>query len=296
MRSTLALSALLLASPAVLGDEPIESVCHLDGFETPVRCVTLEVPLDYSAPQAQTITIAAAVAPALTARPAPDPLFVFAGGPGQAGTGHWPLARDRVPAGAPRARRRAARLPRHRPLGRAALQFAGGFQRQRHRAHAASGRCVCGARRRGCAFLYSSRSRRGHRARAARARLRANQSMGRLVRHAHRTTLCARLRRPCAQRRARRRDAGRAVDLRVGAADRRKTRSSACSPIARAMRPVRTPSPRLRATFAELLARADSERDRRRDAPTRARGEPTHRRRSIATQSSICYAARFMPG
>ena len=52
MRSTLALSALLLASPAVLGDEPIESVCHLDGFETPVRCVTLEVPLDYSAPQA----------------------------------------------------------------------------------------------------------------------------------------------------------------------------------------------------------------------------------------------------
>ena len=86
MRSTLALGALLLASPAVLGDEPIESVCHLDGFETPVRCVTLEVPLDYSAPQARSITITAAVAPALTARPAPDPLFVFAGGPGQAGT------------------------------------------------------------------------------------------------------------------------------------------------------------------------------------------------------------------
>ncbi len=90
MRSTFALSALLLASPA-LGDELIESVCHLDGFETPVRCVTLEVPLDYSAPQAKSITVAAAVAPALTARPAPDPLFVFAGGPGQAGTdiGPW---------------------------------------------------------------------------------------------------------------------------------------------------------------------------------------------------------------
>ena len=86
MRSTFALSALLLASPAAPGAEPIESVCHLDGFATPVRCVTLEVPLDYAAPQGESIAIAAAVAPALTARPEPDPLCVFAGGPGQAGT------------------------------------------------------------------------------------------------------------------------------------------------------------------------------------------------------------------
>ncbi len=65
--------------------------CHVAGFETPVRCVELDVPLDYAAPDGRSITIVAAVVPATTARPAPDPLFVFAGGPGQAGTdvGPW---------------------------------------------------------------------------------------------------------------------------------------------------------------------------------------------------------------
>jgi pimeloyl-ACP methyl ester carboxylesterase len=67
-----------------------EAQCYVDGFETPVRCVSISVPLDYAAPAGETITVTAAIVPATTARPAPDPLFVFAGGPGQAATGMGP--------------------------------------------------------------------------------------------------------------------------------------------------------------------------------------------------------------
>jgi pimeloyl-ACP methyl ester carboxylesterase len=67
-----------------------EERCYVDGFETRVRCVSITVPLDYAAPQGETIKITAAIAPATTARPAGDPLFVFAGGPGQAATGMGP--------------------------------------------------------------------------------------------------------------------------------------------------------------------------------------------------------------
>src|SRR5688572_3771355 len=64
--------------------------CHLPGFETPVRCLELDVPLDYAAPDGRSIAIVAAIVPATTAAPKPDPLFVFAGGPGQAGTDFGP--------------------------------------------------------------------------------------------------------------------------------------------------------------------------------------------------------------
>lgn len=67
-----------------------ETRCYVDGFETPVRCVSIVVPLDYAAPQGETIKVTAAIAPSTSARPAPDPLFVFAGGPGQAATGMGP--------------------------------------------------------------------------------------------------------------------------------------------------------------------------------------------------------------
>lgn len=75
---------------AALAAPPAETRCYVDGFETPVRCVSIDVPLDYAAPSGETIRITAAVVPATTARPAPDPLFVFAGGPGQAATGMGP--------------------------------------------------------------------------------------------------------------------------------------------------------------------------------------------------------------
>lgn len=83
-----ALSALLTA--AASPPQPPGKSCYVDGFETPMRCVTITVPLDYDAPAAGTIEVTAAIAPATTAKPAPDPLFVFAGGPGQAATGMGP--------------------------------------------------------------------------------------------------------------------------------------------------------------------------------------------------------------
>jgi len=82
--------ALSLVAPAVAA--PLtERSCHINGVETPVRCTTLAVPLDWSAPQAKQIAITAVVVPALTARPAADPLLVLAGGPGQAASdmGPW---------------------------------------------------------------------------------------------------------------------------------------------------------------------------------------------------------------
>ena len=81
----------ILVTAAAPASPVREKSCYINGFETPIRCVTISVPLDYDAPSAGSIEITAAVAPATTARPAPDPLFVFAGGPGQAATslGPW---------------------------------------------------------------------------------------------------------------------------------------------------------------------------------------------------------------
>ena len=64
--------------------------CHLAGFETPVRCVERRSPRLRRA-RRPSIAITAAIVPATTAAPKSDPLFVFAGGPGQAGTdlGPW---------------------------------------------------------------------------------------------------------------------------------------------------------------------------------------------------------------
>lgn len=80
----------VLLTAAAPPAKPAGKSCYIDGFETPMRCVTITVPLDYDAPAGDTITVTAAIAPATTARPAPDPLFVFAGGPGQAATGMGP--------------------------------------------------------------------------------------------------------------------------------------------------------------------------------------------------------------
>jgi len=68
-----------------------EHPCHITGVETPVRCTTVSVPLDWSAPQGKHIDVTAVIAPALTSRPAEDPLVVLAGGPGQAASemGPW---------------------------------------------------------------------------------------------------------------------------------------------------------------------------------------------------------------
>ena len=52
--------------------------------EVDAQCGTLSVPLDRSDPDGETIDLFVAVVEALTEQPAPDPLVVIAGGPGEA--------------------------------------------------------------------------------------------------------------------------------------------------------------------------------------------------------------------
>jgi len=58
--------------------------CRLEGVAEEARCGTLEVPEDRAAPGGRKIALRIAVIPALAADVRPDPLFVLAGGPGQA--------------------------------------------------------------------------------------------------------------------------------------------------------------------------------------------------------------------
>ncbi len=62
-------------------------VCHLPGHEMPLRCLTVEVPRDYAQAAKGVIKLHVAVAVAFRENAKPDPLFVLAGGPGQAGSG-----------------------------------------------------------------------------------------------------------------------------------------------------------------------------------------------------------------
>lgn len=64
--------------------------CFLDGFETPARCVSLVVPLDYARPDGEKIRIVAAIVASTSGKAAGAPLVVLAGGPGQAATGMGP--------------------------------------------------------------------------------------------------------------------------------------------------------------------------------------------------------------
>jgi pimeloyl-ACP methyl ester carboxylesterase len=60
--------------------------CHLPGSEEVLRCVRLPVALDYAVAGGPAITLHVTIAPAFRESARPDPLFVLAGGPGQAGT------------------------------------------------------------------------------------------------------------------------------------------------------------------------------------------------------------------
>ncbi len=68
----------------VLGDCRLESPAGIGAIA--VRCGELSVPEDPAAPGGRQITLHVAVVPALNRRAQPDPLFVLAGGPGQAAT------------------------------------------------------------------------------------------------------------------------------------------------------------------------------------------------------------------
>lgn len=63
----------------IKGESPVEA-------ETPALCGTLRVPEDRSSPDGREIGLRIAVVPAAATDHEPDPLFVLAGGPGDAGT------------------------------------------------------------------------------------------------------------------------------------------------------------------------------------------------------------------
>ncbi|MES2299703.1 MAG: alpha/beta hydrolase [Pseudomonadota bacterium] len=80
-------AAILAASPAhALPVSEQGRSCHLPGAEEALRCISVSVPLDYQHPGAGALALHVTLAPAFREMAKPDPLFVLAGGPGQAGS------------------------------------------------------------------------------------------------------------------------------------------------------------------------------------------------------------------
>ncbi len=64
---------------------PVElTSCHVKHIEAKARCATISVPEDWSDPDGKLITLYVAVIPPSGGQPAKTPLYVLAGGPGQA--------------------------------------------------------------------------------------------------------------------------------------------------------------------------------------------------------------------
>lgn len=87
MRLLLAWAALL--APALAFAQPGKD-CHLPGTEESLRCIRLAVPLDHHG-ASPTLSLHVVVAPALRESARRDPLFLLAGGPGEAGSDLVPL-------------------------------------------------------------------------------------------------------------------------------------------------------------------------------------------------------------
>lgn len=96
MKFSACLAVLLV--PLLLSSHPAHAAapsasgrsCHLPGSEEPLRCLKVKVPLNYAAP-AKTIEIHVTLAPAFREAARGDPLFILAGGPGQAGSDLLPF-------------------------------------------------------------------------------------------------------------------------------------------------------------------------------------------------------------
>jgi pimeloyl-ACP methyl ester carboxylesterase len=82
---------LLLAPPAYSAAGVVARGCHLPDAEEALRCVTVPVALDYTRPRGDALKLHVTVAPAFREAARPDPVFVLAGGPGQAGSDVLPL-------------------------------------------------------------------------------------------------------------------------------------------------------------------------------------------------------------
>lgn len=84
--SLLAASFFSLHAVAAPAGQQAGNTCHLPGYDQSLRCVTVPVPLDYQHPNGEKIRLHVTVAPAFREAAKADPLFVLAGGPGQAGS------------------------------------------------------------------------------------------------------------------------------------------------------------------------------------------------------------------
>jgi pimeloyl-ACP methyl ester carboxylesterase len=91
VKTSLILTACLALLPAAALAAPAERSCHLPGAEDTLRCVTVPVPLDYRSPAGAQLKLHVTVAPAFREGARPDPVFVLAGGPGEAGSEVLPL-------------------------------------------------------------------------------------------------------------------------------------------------------------------------------------------------------------
>ena len=89
-RFLLALAGLCASIPASAAPQAGHS-CHMPGYDQALRCVTVSAPLDYRNPSGPKLALQVTLAPALREAARPDPLFVLAGGPGQAGSDILPL-------------------------------------------------------------------------------------------------------------------------------------------------------------------------------------------------------------
>lgn len=89
MKSILLLGALLAAGVPAAAAPAATRSCHLPGVEEALRCLTLPVALEPGKPA--TLNLHVTIAPALRQGARPDPLFVLAGGPGEAGSDVLPL-------------------------------------------------------------------------------------------------------------------------------------------------------------------------------------------------------------
>jgi pimeloyl-ACP methyl ester carboxylesterase len=87
--ATLALSIGAPAASAAPAPAAGTRSCHLPGAEEALRCIKLAVPLEPGQPA--TLLLHVTIAPALREGARPDPLFVLAGGPGEAGSEVLPL-------------------------------------------------------------------------------------------------------------------------------------------------------------------------------------------------------------
>jgi len=93
VKSILFLGALLATALPAVAAAPAQPAttrsCHLPGVEEALRCLTLPVPVEPGKPA--TLNLHVTIAPALRQGARPDPLFVLAGGPGEAGSDVLPL-------------------------------------------------------------------------------------------------------------------------------------------------------------------------------------------------------------